>query len=94
MKIYEPNPEALFMQTIMIDGSMYASPRELHLALKKMLSLPEYYGLNADALNDCLGEKKEAVNLWILNPGEGETSVSLSRVAMVIRDQGGSVKEL
>ena len=57
------------MQTIMIDGSMYASPRELHLALKKMLFLPEYYGLNADALNDCL-------------------------VAMVIRDQGGSVKEL
>ena len=50
------------MQTIMIDGSMYASPRDLHLALKMMLSLPEYYGLNADALNDCLGEKKETVS--------------------------------
>ena len=36
------------MQTIMIDGSIYATPREMHLALKKMLSLPEYYGLNAD----------------------------------------------
>ena len=26
------------MQTIMLDGSMYDSARELHLALKKMLS--------------------------------------------------------
>ena len=42
------------MQTIMIDGSRYDSPRELHLALKQMLSLPSYYGMNADALNDCL----------------------------------------
>ena len=51
------------MQTIMIDGSMYQTPREMHLALKKMLSLPDYYGLNADALNDCLGEKAEIVSL-------------------------------
>ena len=66
------------MQTIMIDGSMYATPREMHLALKKMLDLPEYYGLNADALNDCLGDKAETVNLWILAPGEGETAAAVS----------------
>ena len=82
------------MQTIMIDGSMYASAQEMHLALKKMLSLPDYYGLNADALNDCLGEKAERVNLWILNPGADEVAVSLSRVARVIEDNGGIVKEL
>lgn len=82
------------MQTIMIDGSMYTDPRTMHLALKRMLSLPEYYGLNADALNDCLGEKTETVNLWILDPGQGETAAAISRVARVIIDNGGTVKEL
>ena len=82
------------MQTLMIDGSMYNSPRELHLALKKALSLPDYYGLNADALNDCLGERTDTVNLWILNPGTGETAVAVSRVAHVVADNGGKVKEL
>lgn len=82
------------MQTIMIDGSMYAGPREMHLALKRMLSLPDYYGLNADALNDCLGEKTDSVNLWILDPGQGETAAALSRVSRVILDHGGAVKEL
>ena len=38
------NPEVLSMQTILIDGSRYSSPREMHLALKRMLSLPDYYG--------------------------------------------------
>ena len=82
------------MQTIMIDGSRYASPRELHLALKRMLSLPEYYGLNADALNDCLSERTEPVNLWILDPGSGDVAASLSVVRTVFEDNGGQVKEL
>ncbi len=82
------------MQTIMIDGSMYTSPREMHLSLRRMLSLPDYYGLNADALNDCLGDKAETVNLWILDPGQGETAEAIARVSRVIRDNGGMVKEL
>lgn len=82
------------MQTIMIDGSDYASGRELHEALKRMLSLPAYYGMNADALNDCLSEKDEPVHLWILSPGEGDTARSLAAVCAVIVDLGGQVKEL
>ncbi len=82
------------MQTIMIDGSRYATAREMHLALKKMLSLPEYYGLNADALNDCLGEKTEKVSLWILDPGKEEVAAAIRTVSEVIRDNGGAVKEL
>ena len=39
------------MQTIMIDGSCYSDARELHLAIKRMLSLPDWYGMNADALD-------------------------------------------
>ena len=82
------------MQTIMIDGSMYDTPRELHLALKRMLSLPAYYGLNADALNDCLGERTEPVSLWVFRPGNGEVSASIDAVRAVVRENGGSVKEL
>ena len=82
------------MQTIMIDGSLYKTPAEMHLALKKMLSLPDYYGMNADALNDCLGEKADPVSLWILDRGAGDVANAVTRVSAVIRDNGGSVKEL
>ena len=82
------------MRTIMIDGSMYTSSREMHLALKKMLSLPDYYGLNADALNDCLGEIGERVRLWILSPGTDEVARAVSLVSRVIADNGGTVKEI
>ena len=82
------------MHTIMIDGSVYDTPRDMHLALKRMLSLPDYYGLNADALNDCLGDMTESVNLWILDSGKGDVASSLSAVSRVIRDNGGTVKEL
>ncbi len=80
------------MQTIMIDGSMYASPKELHLALKHLLSLPDYYGLNADALNDCLAERSDPVCLWIYNPGDGDTAAALNIISRVISDNGGSVR--
>ena len=82
------------MQTIMIEGSRYDSPRDLHLALKRMLSLPGYYGLNADALNDCLSERTEPVHLWILDSGTGEVASALSLVCDVVRDNGGTIKEL
>ena len=80
------------MQTIMIDGSQYSSPKELHLALKRILSLPDYYGFNADALNDCLSERTESVNLWIWDPGAGDTADALNTVSRVIQDNGGTVK--
>lgn len=82
------------MQTIMIDGSRYSNVRELHLALKRMLSLPEWYGFNADALNDCLSERLSPVNLWILDPGTGDVAAALSVIRMVVLDNGGTVKEL
>ena len=82
------------MQTIMIDGSRYSSPLEMHLSLKKMLSLPDYYGLNADASNDCLSERKDPVNLWILNSGSGDVALALSVIRTVFEDNGGTVKEL
>ena len=82
------------MQTIMIDGSAYTSTRELHRALKMLLSLPDYYGMNADALNDCLSERPAPVSLWILSPGSGEVAQALELVRAVVEDNGGTVKEL
>ena len=82
------------MQTIMLDGSLYPTAKDLHLALKAMLSLPDYYGMNADALNDCLSERAEKVNLWIADPGSGETADALRIIRAVIEDNGGQIKEL
>lgn len=77
--------------TIFIDGAQYASAKELHLALKMMLELPEHYGCNADALHDCLSERKTPVNLVVMNDGEGEVPAALAKVRRVFADCGGEV---
>ena len=82
------------MQTLYLDASKYDSPRALHTALKSLLSLPDYYGMNADALNDCLSERTEPVRLWIASRGEGEVAVALDLICRVVTDNGGTVKEL
>ena len=82
------------MTTLFLDASCYASPRDLHAALKRMLSLPDYYGMNADALYDCLSERREAVHLWIFSAGEGEVARSLSAVCDVVGDLGGTVRSI
>ncbi len=81
-------------QTIFVDANRYASAKELHLALKLMLDLPEYYGCNADALYDCLSERAGRVNLCVLSPGEGETAAALRKCIRVIEDLEGEVKHL
>lgn len=82
------------MTTLYIDASCYTTPGELHAALKAMLSLPGYYGMNADALHDCLSERRDPVHLWIASPGEGEVASAMSAVRAVVEDLGGSVKEI
>ena len=44
---------------IILDGKRMGERAELHAQLKEKLRLPEYYGGNLDALNDCLGERRE-----------------------------------
>ena len=82
------------MTTLYLDASRYAAPRELHAALKAMLSLPDWYGMNADALHDCLAERREPVRLWIASRGEGDVARTLDIICDVVRDNGGEVKEL
>ena len=81
--------------TIFVDADRYASAKELHLALKMMLDLPDYYGCNADALYDCLSERVgKPMNLTILTPGGGEVADALKKVVHVIEDLGGDTKTL
>jgi len=82
------------MTTLYIDASRYTAPRDLHAALKAMLHLPDYYGMNPDALHDCLAERRDPVHLWIASPGEGETALAVAAVSDVVRDLGGTVKEI
>ena len=82
------------MTTLLLDASRYHSPRELHAALKAMLSLPDWYGMNADALHDCLAERRDRVNLWIASAGDGEVARALSAVCAAVEDLGGAVKEI
>lgn len=44
---------------IVLDGMKLDSHAALHAELKEKLALPEWYGSNLDALNDCLGERRE-----------------------------------
>ena len=82
------------MQTLFIDASRYPTPRELHAALKLMLSLPDYYGMNADALHDCLSEHRDPVHLRLFSRGDGETACALRAVCTVVEDLGGTVREI
>ena len=82
------------MRTVLLDGSRYSCPEEVYAALAAMLSLPSYFGMNADALNDCLGEFPVPVSLWIASWGNEETAAALQKVSRVIGDLGGEVREL
>ena len=82
------------MQTVYLDASRYETPADLHAALKSMLRLPDYYGMNADALHDCLSERSEGIRLWIASRGNEAVSRTLDLVCAVVEDCGGSVKEL
>lgn len=80
------------MTTLFLDPSLYSTPYELHKSLRMLLRLPEYYGMNADALYDCLSERREPLNLWILSSGDVDSIPALSAVRSVVEDLGGTVK--
>ena len=79
------------MQTLFIDGRQYADGRALHQALQRMLSLPEWYGCNADALHDFLAGRTEPLRVVILSPGQGDTASALDKCLRVFRDLGHTV---
>ena len=55
---------------IRIDGAEILSRDDLHDALSRQLSLPEYYGRNLDALYDCLTDLSEPTELHLAHKAE------------------------
>lgn len=54
---------------IILDGNQMTGRAALHAHLKEKLALPDYYGGNLDALNDCLGERRERELIVIQDAG-------------------------
>ena len=54
---------------IILDGARMDDRAALHAHLKEKLKLPEHYGNNLDALNDCLGERRERALVVIEHAG-------------------------
>ena len=82
------------MHTILLNAAECRDARDVHSRLKALLTLPDYYGMNADALYDCLSERGETVSLWIAGQAAGEAAGALTRCAQVIKDLGGAVRKL
>ncbi len=56
-----------------IDCSIASTESSLHISLQNALDLPDYYGANYDALNDCLQDESiinEKENLIVLSNSE------------------------
>lgn len=82
------------MHTILLNAAECRDTRDVHLRLKVLLTLPDYYGMNADALYDCLSEQGETVQLWIAGQAAGEAVEALARCIQVIEDLGGTARKL
>ena len=55
---------------MILDGKKITGRADLHDMLKAELGLPEHYGRNLDALNDCLSELKERPEVRIVHQDE------------------------
>lgn len=53
------------MNNITISGSEIYSIADIHESLADALNFPEYYGVNLDALHDCLGDICEETSITI-----------------------------
>lgn len=55
------------MRTIIINGREMSSRAKAHAHLAERLLLPDYYGRNLDALQDCLGDISEQTHITVLH---------------------------
>jgi ribonuclease inhibitor len=55
------------MKSIILDGNKMINKKETHIYLKKVMSLPDYYGHNLDALWDILTSSNSKLNISLIN---------------------------
>ena len=55
------------MKSIILDGNKMTNKKETHIYLKEMMSLPDYYGHNLDALFDILTSSNSKLNISLIN---------------------------
>ena len=53
------------MRELLLDGAAVTDRASLHDRLTELLTLPDYYGRNLDALHDCLGDIAEPTLLRV-----------------------------
>lgn len=51
---------------VFVDGRACTTKEETHLYLKRVLNLPEYYGMNLDALYDCISTMRH-VKVYLIH---------------------------
>lgn len=78
---------------IVLNGDRMDSRTAIHAELKQKLSLPDYYGGNLDALNDCLGERTGQEPVVIEHSADflGACGEYAARVLRVFCDNGVKV---
>lgn len=52
---------------LIIDGTVIQDREALHDLLSRELQLPEWYGRNLDALQDCLTDRRQPVDIILLH---------------------------
>ena len=74
------------MRKFTIDQRDFQSADEVHDFIAEKLELPEYYGRNLDALNDCLGDISEPTRITVrrLRSAEGEFAEWFERFCKVL----------
>lgn len=72
------------MNRYVVDGRRFKDKQSAHRYLKRKFAFPEYYGNNADALYDCLSERKDmeiiirySSSIVKFMGGEGEKLISV-----------------
>ena len=63
------------MRKIFLKGTQMQNTADAHTYLKTALSLPEYYGENADALFDCLTEIGTETELVLLHGDDADALI-------------------
>jgi len=66
-----------------MDASAWSSEEEMHVCLQQTLALPDYYGRNLDALDECLAD-------WDV-PDAGGAAIVLSSFDRFVRAVGTSM---